>query len=953
MHKLLERQLKRIYGKGERNFSPEEQALFDIISDTYNEMSEERRLIEHILDINSKELEAANKQIREKNESLHQLVVERSNLLAVRTEENEEVLNLLHQYQQAIDRALIVSITNRNGIITYANDNFCNISGYSREELVGHSHNIVRHPDNDPAIFKDLWETIQKREIWQKIFPNRAKNGDTYYVHSTIIPLTSKEGNIVEYMSIREDVTEQILYERQLKASQERTSTILNNQESIIVITRPESGIVEANRQFFDTFGYNDLDDFKTAHYCVCELFIEKEGYLIQSTEQASWMQPLIDNPQHIHRALMIDISGTIRTYSVRMKVMELDGESSYLTTFTDITELELARQNAEAAEKIKSEFLANMSHEIRTPMNGIRGFIQLLGQTPLTQKQEKYVSLIDTSTNTLLQIVNDILDFSKIENGKIESEIVKLNPFTEFEHIFLLLSEKAKEKHLAYRIEIDPNINECIQIDSVRIKQIMLNLIGNAIKFTPEYGTVHVSVIRTATAETHQSLTFSVTDTGIGIAVERQEKIFEPFSQADSSTTRKFGGTGLGLSISRSLVQMMGGGLELESKPGQGSRFFFTIDVETCKNPESLAEHLSPLKICLLSSDHFYYPQIVKQLNTFGVVYRLCSDLNEMNHSDYDILISTDPSVLRDKNGKKIILITEEITPLDTDGNIISIDHYEECPSLLYNTLLGLQTHLSPFSPSEEPKHKRFASHVLIAEDYEINRMLMSELFHDYGLSFDFAVNGEEAVERSRTGCYDLIFMDINMPVMNGIDATRIIRSEGSRVPIIALTANALDGDRERFLEAGMDEYLTKPIDIGNLERILKQYALQTEATEDLESEVLSESEIENSLAQTVTAMGISNEILKRLFKSYIKGLESSMALLKEGIATNDTAKIEHGVHDIKSSSSIFNLHSMVKESMAIENHARNKTEYDYERGYRFLERCFDILNSYNEKME
>ncbi len=367
----------------------------------------------------------------------------------------------------------------------------------------------------------------------------------------------------------------------------------------------------------------------------------------------------------------------------------------------------------AKQASKAKSDFLANMSHEIRTPLNAILGFIDLLREKESDPEKLKYIQTIQSSSNTLLGIINDILDFSKIESNNLQIEKIDFNTFEELNTLADLFRAKASEKSVSLTVKIDPNMPSALVSDPLRIKQVIANLLSNAIKFTERNGRVELAI-----GYENGHLTASVKDNGIGIPEEKQQDIFKAFSQAESSTTRKFGGTGLGLTISARLVQMLGGELRLESRPGHGSRFYFSIPVEpgTYRVPEK---------------------EIRKESLKIG--------------------------------GRRVLLV----------------------------------------------------------EDNKANQMFMSLLLKKFGLIFDIANDGVEAVEKFKHNYYDLILMDENMPNLNGIEATKqilAIEKESGRThtPIIALTANALKGDRERFIEAGMDEYMTKPV---NKEKLLAMF--------------------------------------------------------------------------------------------------------------------------------
>ena len=378
----------------------------------------------------------------------------------------------------------------------------------------------------------------------------------------------------------------------------------------------------------------------------------------------------------------------------------------------------EAARKKAEASERAKSEFLANMSHEIRTPLNAMFGFIKMLQEKEFDEESKKYLNIIEKSGQTLLTIINDILDFSKIESGKMYIEKIEFNPKEEIEVIQNLFASSASEKHILLEFK-ENNLKWCIMSDPTRIKQVISNLLSNAIKFTPENKQI---ILNVKYDEEKEELFAEVIDEGIGIPKEKMEHIFDSFSQADNSTTRKYGGTGLGLSISSRLIELLGGELKVESEVGKGSRFYFTIPAKKTK---------------------------------------LCPEKQEIKT-------------------KKIL-------------------------------------------------NEKFDKHILVVEDNMANQMFMKVILQKMGITFDIANDGVEAIEKFKNNKYDLILMDENMPNMNGIEATKKIREierekDLDHTIIVALTANALTGDKERFILAGMDYYLSKPLDIEKFKEILRK---------------------------------------------------------------------------------------------------------------------------------
>jgi PAS domain S-box-containing protein len=497
----------------------------------------------------------------------------------------------------ALDQHAIVSVTDLEGNIIYANDRFCAISGYERAELLKVNHRIVKSGIHPPALYADLWHTISTGKVWRGEICNRAKDGSLYWVDATIVPMLDAHGLPQQYIGIRTDIT---------------------------------------------------------AHKGV----------------QAS---------------------------------------------------LREAKRIAESANRAKSEFLANMSHEIRTPMNGVIGMTDLALDTPLDDTQRDYLNVVKSSAQSLLVILNDILDFSKIEAGKLQIEHIAYSPRQTVAQVLQPMQARLRLKGLALTSELAADLPELVIGDPGRLCQVLTNLCDNAIKFT-ERGGVDVRVAWRNSDDKGQELQVSVSDTGVGIAQDKQNLIFSAFSQADSSTTRQFGGTGLGLTISARLVELMGGRIWVQSAPGRGSSFQFTV--------------------------------------------------------------RADPVAQADPSGP-------------------------ERPAA------------GPVSAAARNRSLR----ILLVEDNKVNQLLAGTLLKKKGHQVVLAQNGKEAVDLFPTAAWDLVLMDMQMPVMGGVEATRLIRAAGGHTPIIAVTANAMETDREACLQAGMDDHLSKPIDANTLYGLLEKY--------------------------------------------------------------------------------------------------------------------------------
>lgn len=651
--------------------------------------------------------------------------------------EKDLMNNQLKVVTDALHTNAIISETNIRGIITKANDNFVRLSKFSREELVGSDHRILCSGEHSHEFFADMWDTISSAKNWEGVIKNKAKDGTYYWVSSIIYPQLDQKQNVIGYTSIRYDITKS--KEQELKINE------LNKHFQFAL---------EASGQ--GVWDWNLDDDLVVLDKCWSLLFSENDEITMMSIGE--WDKLIHeDDILKFQETIKSCTTGAMKIFKNTHRIKDINGNWIYILfqgqiseinknnktshftgTFTDVSfdikrekELIIARDNALSAQNTKSEFLANMSHEIRTPMNGLLGMVHLLAETDLTKSQKDMLETTKHCGDSLLEILNDILDISKIDSGKFELELIDFDLFVCIEEALFMSKAKADEKNIILSFEKNEDTFQWFNGDVTRIRQIITNYLSNAIKFT-ENGKVIVTIETKKIDDIKSSLRISVEDTGIGIPLESQDKLFNAFTQADNSTTRKFGGTGLGLSICSKLANYMDGTTSFKSIEGKGTTFFL------------------------------------------------------------DLVL---------KNGKPNGESAFTQTPAETDK--------------VYDSTMA----------------ELFHHRLLLVEDNNINQKLAKLMLKKFGYTCDIAANGVEALELLEQKKYSLIFMDMQMPEMDGVTATiKILEIYGKKRPkIVAMTANAFPEDRKKCSDAGMDDFIPKPIKAEELRRVLGNYGSLT----------------------------------------------------------------------------------------------------------------------------
>jgi two-component system, sensor histidine kinase and response regulator len=763
--------------------------------------------------------------------------------------------------------------------LVYFKDRKSQFTRISRSWLKKHKEadadNVIGKTDADyfssefaGEAYQDEQKLMQTGEpLINKLEKNVDATGKHSYILANKVPILDQDNEVVGMVGISRDITEFKNAEFKLTKEKELLQSLMDNIPDTIYFKDLLSRFTRINKAQAicmglqspeEAVGKTDFDFFPGEH---ANLAFRDEQELMKSGV------PLINQIEKITRA----DGGVIWVSATKIPIKDQSGKiTGFVGISRDVTEIEEARKNldyakakAEEANKAKSLFLANMSHEIRTPMNGVIGMSDVLGQTTLTDEQREYLNIITKSGNSLLSIINNILDFSKIESGSLELEKAPINIRQVIENVADVLITSASNKGVDLVNFVDSSIPEIVEGDSVRLSQILINLVNNALKFT-EHGEVYFTAELTESTEITFKVLFKVKDNGIGISKDAQQKIFQSFTQVDSSTTRKYGGTGLGLAISKRLVEMMGGEIGVESVEGEGSLFWFTAKFGVCAEAEPAKQAskllIDGLRVLIVDDNRTNRFVFGKYLETWNCKYdqaengaialRMLSESAERK-IPYDVALidfqmeKMDGLKLAERIQENPQISSTRLILLSSVTDVIPRSEVQKYgfkyflnKPIKLKELYDVISSITGNNESEKLKLKIDSEglpsklRVLVAEDNPTNLKVAQLILKPFVTSFDSAVDGLIAFEKFKANKYDIIFMDVQMPVMNGYEATRSIRdyeAENNLTPmkIVAMTANAMKEDVEECFNSGMDEYLSKPFRRDDVFKIIERLNL------------------------------------------------------------------------------------------------------------------------------
>ena len=908
--------------------------------------------------------------IQESNENLEQLVDERTSAL------------------QASEEKIQSLISNVNAIVWEADPGTWEFSFVSRraESILGYPVerwlsdpdfwiNMI-HPDDRDRTVALCRKKTQRGESHELTYRAIAADGRIVWLYDNVRIIRDTDGKR-KLLGLMVDITGQRQAEEKLRESEERFRDLFESANDIITSVDQNGDMLVINRRGEEMTGYSkaelakanifeDLlhpDDVEKVKAHVDNLvhggtqisevrWIAKDGTIIDFEVNSSpCLSP--EGEFQFTRCILRDITArkradtALKAYAAELKLK--------------IEALREANIAAEAANEAKSEFLANMSHEIRTPMNGIIGMTELALDTDLDAEQRGYLGTVLECSNSLLVLLNDILDFSKMGAGKLDLETIDLDPVEIVEGVAEILARSAAEKKVELVCSVHPDVPRSLRGDPGRLRQVLVNLAGNAVKFTDE-GEIVIGVEVQDESDERVTLLFTVTDTGVGIPADRLDVIFESFAQADGSTTRKYGGTGLGLAISKQIIDMMNGDLRVRSEPGLGSTFSFSVSLEVGDSVEDREPNAAPAsadaggiqgKRILIVDDNATNRRVLELLlESWGGVPVLASSgaealeclrstrtgngafdlvvldvqMPEMDGLEVERRLREDPA----HESLKVIFLSSLGGRREIDQR--STARYEACltkpvrQSSLKEVLatvfgegdpIQADSHAPEGHKVAEPNRRRATSRVLLVDDNAVNRRVATRLISKLGHDVTEAHNGQIAMDMLNQASFDIVFMDMQMPTMDGVKATKRIREDGrwKRLPIIAMTAHAMEGDSERCLAAGMDDYLSKPISMEKIEEMMKKWTSVGAARNKSRSEeeiagasVMdggTEAEPPVDLARALNQLGGDRELFDDVAATFLETVPDVIAELRLACSQSDAHLLNAAAHCLRGAAS------------------------------------------------
>ena len=865
-----------------------------------------------------------------------------------------------------------------DGVIVFANQRFCTTLEKPIEELIGRTDFDLFPKPLAEKYRHDDEGVLERGVILHDVEQHQTSDGRTHYVEIFKGPVRDARGKDVGIQVIFWDVTEKKQADELLEHERYLLQTLMDSLPDFIYFKDTDSRFLKINKAISERFklddpkealGKTDFDFFTNEHAQQAwedeqELMRADKG-VVGLEEKETWPDGHVTwasttkLPLHDKDGQVIGTCGITQDISARKQVEET---------------LRSAKEAAEAANRAKSDFLANISHEIRTPMNAVIGMTELLLDTQLEPSQREYVQMVGESGEMLLELINDILDFSKIEAGKLDLETIDFSLQDTLGNTMKSLALRAHRKHLELAFHVAPDVPDNLRGDPGRLRQVVVNLVGNAIKFTEE-GEVVADVACESRTESEATLTFSVSDTGIGIPSEKQTRIFEAFEQADSSTTRRHGGTGLGLAISSRLVDLMGGRMWVESEVGRGSVFHFQArfelapdDVETPSVGH--AEQITGMQVLVVDDNRTNLRILDEILRIHDMRPILASSAAEglellqaaRDSSDFVPLILTDIN-MPDMDGYALVEQIRQDAEMQ-DVVIMVLTSGDRPQDAARCKELGIAARLlKPIKQSElidaivvafgaegasagidksQPSdgQPRIApQRILLAEDALANQVLAVGLLKKWEHRVTIANNGLEAVELVQSEPFDLILMDVQMPEMDGLEATGRIReleqqnklSSESRspIPIVAMTAHAMKGDRQRCLDAGMDGYVSKPIRVAELYSAIEQVVPKGDITlsQPSRSEAPEHKTVDDEIDWSVAMSSVAGDpdLLKAVAGAFLEEVHGHRDALSRAITEEDASTVGRLAHLLKGATATFGANRVSEAAERLEAMGRS----------------------------